>query len=52
MENNCVAFKHTYRLLNREEIFEKKLVRPECGESAAVPPVPEKSNPALFRGLV
>jgi hypothetical protein len=28
------------RLLNLDEIFEKKLVRPECGESPVAPPVP------------
>lgn len=42
----------TYRLLNREEILEKKLVRPECGESPVAPPVPEYSRAVLFRGLV
>lgn len=42
----------TYRLLNLEEILEKKLVRPECGESPVAPPVPEYSSAVLFRGLV
>lgn len=42
----------SYRLLNRDEIFEKKLVRPECGESAVWAPEPEYSREALFRGLV
>lgn len=40
------------RLLNLEEILEKKLVRPECGESPVAPPVPEYSSAVLFRGLV
>lgn len=42
----------TYRLLNLDEILEKKLVRPECGESPVAPPVPEYSSAVLFRGLV
>lgn len=37
------------RLLNRDDILEKKLVRPECGESPVAPPVPEYSMPVLFR---
>jgi len=36
------------RLLNRDDIFEKKLVRPEYGESPVVPPVPGISIPVLF----
>lgn len=48
-EETCENFSHegliqkvnlSYRLLNRDEIFEKKLVRPVCGDSAAPPPVP------------
>lgn len=42
----------TYRLLKREESFEKKLIRPGCGESPEVPLVPEYSSAVLFRGLV
>lgn len=45
----CIS---SYRLLNRDEILEKKLVRPECGESAVCAPEPEYSRDALFRGLV
>lgn len=43
---------YTYRLLKRDEIFEKKLVRPEYGDSPAVPPVPGISMPVLLRDLV
>lgn len=39
-------------MLNLEEILEKKLVRPECGESPVAPPVPEYSSAVLFLGLV
>lgn len=46
--NEIVVLNITYRLLNRDEIFEKKLVRPEYGESAVVPPVPGISIPVLF----
>lgn len=44
--------KVSYRLLNRDDIFEKKLVRPECGESPVWAPEPEYSKEALFRVLV
>jgi hypothetical protein len=40
------------RLLNRDDIFEKKLVRPEYGESPVVPPVPGISMPVLLRDRV
>lgn len=43
---------YTYRLLNREDIFEKKLVRPEYGESPVVAPVPGISMPVLLRDRV
>lgn len=42
----------SYRLLKRDEILEKKLVRPACGESPVWAPEPEYSREALFRGLV
>lgn len=42
----------TYRLLNREESFEKKLMRPGWGDSPGTPPVAEYSKAVLLRGLV
>lgn len=45
-------FTFTYRLLKREESFEKKLIRPGWGDSPGTPPVAEYSKAVLFRGLV
>lgn len=42
----------TYRLLKRDDSFEKKLILPGCGESPDAPLVPEYSNAALFLVLV